>query len=209
MKAVARDRAADRGCTGGGEVADDAGARREKIPGGLLFSGPGRRRVRIGRQAAERADRLAPIRRAIEPWAHPTRLNPDAAGASGQRGANADCQVLLGRRRRFDGGAHCAQRPSPPRRLDGTRNGPFRDERLAPDRGAESGAGKYQCRRGVFHSDAAGREIRRFGAPVASIGARSSPLILIPGGSAGAPLCRNVTVTEFEMPTVVGRSRAH
>jgi len=39
MEAVARDRAADRGCTGGGEVADDTGPPGE-IPRGFSFSGP-------------------------------------------------------------------------------------------------------------------------------------------------------------------------
>jgi len=38
MEAVARDRAADRGCTGGGEVADDTGPPGE-IPRGFSFSG--------------------------------------------------------------------------------------------------------------------------------------------------------------------------
>src|SRR5947208_1978500 len=38
MNAVARDRAADRGCTGGGEVADDVGPPGE-IPRGFRFLG--------------------------------------------------------------------------------------------------------------------------------------------------------------------------
>jgi len=38
IHAVARDRAADRGCTGGGEVADD-GARREPPRAGFTFWG--------------------------------------------------------------------------------------------------------------------------------------------------------------------------
>ena len=38
MDGVARDRAVDRGCTGGGEVADDVGPPGE-IPGGFRFLG--------------------------------------------------------------------------------------------------------------------------------------------------------------------------
>jgi hypothetical protein len=75
MNAVARDRAADRGCTGGGEVADDVGPPGE-IPRGFRFLGRrSQQRPGGGWMNAATLVLLAPLTAGIEPPSRLERLN--------------------------------------------------------------------------------------------------------------------------------------
>jgi hypothetical protein len=86
MSGVARDRAADRGCTGGGEVADDEGPPGE-IPRGFRFLGrgspAGARAGQGGRMDARISVLLAPLAAKIEPPPRLRRLILGAAAACG------------------------------------------------------------------------------------------------------------------------------
>jgi hypothetical protein len=85
MEAVARDRAADRGCTGGGKVAGRRGPARSNSGRVFIFRGcaqlsarlasGARRHVQVARSA------FGITVRALEPRGRCARLNLDAAGA--------------------------------------------------------------------------------------------------------------------------------
>ena len=205
MNAVARDRAADRGCTGGGEVADDAGP-----PGnsraGFYFLGQCSRGVRPARSEAGTGLWREPSEAAVEPYPLLARLNPDTAGAFGARGNDADPEVLFGGRRRADGRPSRAQCPSPAGRLDRAASGhPFCDERVAPHRRTEGGTGEHRPSRGVFpRNPAAVREVRGFLTSVPPVVSRQPPLALVSGC-----FCRNVTVPKFASATIVAAPLAH
>src|SRR5262245_36169123 len=108
MEVVVRDRASDRGCTGGSEGAGDVGPPGQ-IPGGFSFSRAWTQ-LRAARARGpptcplltwERADRGYPHTATNEPHGPLARLRCDNA-ARGSRGNDADLEVLLGGR----GGAH-------------------------------------------------------------------------------------------------------
>lgn len=85
MEAVARDRAADRGCTGGGKVAGRRGPARSNSGRVFIFRGraqPGAKLASVGEAALFKSRSAFGIKvRAIEPQGRPARLNLDAAGA--------------------------------------------------------------------------------------------------------------------------------